>query len=129
MGYSSAHETSHLHTYTFKEGARGSGGRVTLLRCLRPQALPDPFGQLSPRTCPSGIAENLGCGSQAVRNAIHDFNESVAWAPSEPAPRVQEKSTPPSTRAGPRHSGMSCTRVRGTLAKRVPSGHCRWPPR
>src|SRR5215212_239315 len=50
MSYSSAHETSDLRTYAFKEGARGFGGRVALLRCLRPQALPDPSGQRSGRT-------------------------------------------------------------------------------
>src|SRR5918993_3422976 len=58
MSYSSAHETSDLRSYAFKEGARGSGGRVALLRCLRPQTLPDPFGQLPPRTCPSDSRES-----------------------------------------------------------------------
>ena len=45
MSYSSVHETSDLRSYTLKGGARGSGGWVALLRCLRPQALPDPSGQ------------------------------------------------------------------------------------
>src|SRR3712207_5909870 len=45
MRYSSAHETSDLRTYALKRGAQGSGGWVALLRCLRPQALPDTAGQ------------------------------------------------------------------------------------
>ncbi len=32
--------------------------------------MPDTPGERAPR-----IAKNLGCGSQTVRNAIHDFNE------------------------------------------------------
>src|SRR5919205_2397810 len=58
MSYSSVHETSDLRTYAFKEGARGPAGRVALQRCLRPQTLPDPFGQLPPRTCPSDSRES-----------------------------------------------------------------------
>ena len=53
MSYSSAHETSNLRTYAFKEGAQSSGGRVALQRCLRPQALPDPSGQFKGRACAS----------------------------------------------------------------------------
>src|SRR5215208_3260993 len=49
MSYSSAHETSYLRSYAFEGGARGPGGRVALLRCLRPQALPDPSRQCPPR--------------------------------------------------------------------------------
>jgi transposase len=75
MSYSSVHETSDLRSYAFKAGAPRAGRRVALLRCLRPQALPDPFSQLPRRTSASQIAENLGCGSQTVRNAIHSFNE------------------------------------------------------
>lgn len=41
-------------------------------------------GEHSPR-----IAENLGCGSQTVRNAIHDFNERglVALTPGSSRPK------------------------------------------
>src|SRR5215207_9124366 len=53
MSYSSAHETSDLRPYVFKEGAQGSGGRVALLRCLCPPSVPDPFGKLPGRTRPS----------------------------------------------------------------------------
>src|SRR5215213_1159018 len=53
MSYSSAHETSDLRTYACKGGARGPGGRVALLRCLRPQALPDPSRQCPPRASAS----------------------------------------------------------------------------
>src|SRR5215204_5395748 len=58
MSYSSAHETSDLRSYAFEGGARGPGGRVTLQRCLCPQALPDPFGQLPPRTPASDSRES-----------------------------------------------------------------------
>src|SRR5215203_1293407 len=53
MSYSSAHETSDLRSYAFKAGAPRAGKRVALLRCLRSQALPDPFGQLKGRTSAS----------------------------------------------------------------------------
>ena len=88
MGYSSAHETSHLPTYAFKEGARAleaglrSSDAFVLRRCQI--LLASARGERAPR-----IAENLGCGSQTARNAIHDFNEKGIGA-LEPAPRVQE---------------------------------------
>jgi transposase len=72
------------------------------------------------------IAENLGCGSQAVRNAIHDFNERGLGALRAGSSPPKEVHAAFATRAGPRHSGMSCTRVRGTLAKRVPSESTLW---
>src|SRR5215212_6074368 len=53
MSYSSAHETTDLRSYAFKGGARGSGGRVALLRCLRPPSLPDPSRQCPPRASAS----------------------------------------------------------------------------
>src|SRR5215208_3546944 len=74
MSYSSAHEISNLCTYAFRGGTQGSGERVALLRCLRPPSLPDPFASARGERAPR-IAENLGCGSQTVRNTIHDFNE------------------------------------------------------
>jgi transposase len=46
------------------------------------------------------IAENLGCGSQAVRNAIHDFNErglgalrAGSWRPKEVHAAFDESGT------------------------------------
>ena len=74
------------------------------------------------------IAENLGCGSQTVRNAIHDFNER-GLAASKPAPRVPKRSTPPSTKAGPSPYGRCSTTGRASSAKRAPSGRLRWPPK
>jgi transposase len=74
MSYSNAHETSNLRTYAFRGGARGSGGRVALLRCLRPRRCQILLASAR-RERPPRIAENLGCGSQTVRNAIHAFNE------------------------------------------------------
>ena len=74
IGYSSVHETSNLRTYAFKARARraGSGLRSSdafvLRRCQI--LLASSRRERSPR-----IAENLGCGSQTARNAIHDFNE------------------------------------------------------
>ena len=96
MSYSSVHETSNLRTYAFKEGAQSSRGRVrskdafVLRRCQI--LLASSRGEHAPR-----IAENLGCGSQTARNAIHDFNERglVALTPGSSRPK---RSTPPSTR-------------------------------
>src|SRR4051812_914426 len=89
MSYSSAHENSNLCTYAFKEGARGFGGRAALLRCLRAASLPDPSGQRPRRTGPSDSRKPRVCGSQTVRNAIHDFNERglVALTPGSSRPR------------------------------------------
>jgi hypothetical protein len=58
MSYSGAYETSYLRSYAFEGGARGSGGRVALLRCLRPQTLPDPIGQRPPRASASHSGES-----------------------------------------------------------------------
>ena len=73
MRYGSGHETSYLHPYAFKEGARGVGSRAAFFRCLRPSSLPDSSGQRSWGASASD-SENLRCGSQTLRNAIHDFN-------------------------------------------------------
>jgi hypothetical protein len=53
MSYSSVHETTDLRTYAFKERAPRARSRIAFLRCLRPQALPDPFSQRPQRTCAS----------------------------------------------------------------------------
>jgi transposase len=84
MNYSSAHETSDLRTYAFEGGARGPGeaglrssDAFVLRRCHI--LLAGSRGERPPR-----IAENLRCGSQTARNAIHDFDERGldALAPS-----------------------------------------------
>src|SRR5215203_2045735 len=74
------------------------------------------------------IAENLGCGQQTVRNAIHEFDER-GQNPSRAAPRAPRKSTPPSTKRGPRCYGNSCTVLRGSLAKRAAPGCWKTPHR
>jgi len=75
MRYGSDHETSNLHPYTFKEGAQGLGSRAALLRCLRPSSLCQILLSSARGERPPPIAENLRCGSQTLRNAIHDFNQ------------------------------------------------------
>ena len=73
MSYSSVHETSDLRTLSKKErealqaGLRSKDAFV-LRRCQI--LLASSRRERAPR-----IAENLGCGSQAVRNAIHEFDE------------------------------------------------------
>ncbi len=52
---------------TLQDGLRSSNAFV-LRRCQI--LLASARGEIAPR-----IAENLGCGSQTVRNAIHEFNE------------------------------------------------------
>ena len=42
------------------------------------------------REHPPRIAENLGCGSQTVRNAIHDFNEHALGALTPGSSRPKE---------------------------------------
>ena len=74
MSYSNAHEASNLRTYAFEGGAQRLGGRVALLRCLRPPSLADTFSQPHHERSP-WIAENLRCGQQTVSKAIHEFNE------------------------------------------------------
>ena len=74
MSYSGDHETSHLCSYTFEKGAQGFAGRPALQRRLRPASLPDTPGERPGRDRAAHIAENLGCASQTVRDAIHDFN-------------------------------------------------------
>jgi hypothetical protein len=49
MSYGNEHETSYLRTYAFRRGARGAGGRSSLLRSLRTPPLPDTFSQCSRR--------------------------------------------------------------------------------
>jgi transposase len=74
MRYSSDHETSNFRPYAFRRGARVPQAGPALLRFVRVAPIPDPSCQRPRRTHPPRIAENLGCGSQTVRNAIHAFN-------------------------------------------------------
>jgi hypothetical protein len=90
IGYSSAHETSHLRTYTFKEGAPGSGGRVALQRCLRPASLPDPFGQRPGRTCAPDSRKSRVWLPDGAQNAIHDFDEHGLGALQAGSSRPEE---------------------------------------
>ena len=89
MSYSNAHDASNLRTYSFEGGAQGPGGRVALLRCLRPLSLPDPLASSHHERSPR-IAENLRCGQQTVRNAVHDFNEHGLDALNEGSSRPRE---------------------------------------
>jgi transposase len=61
------HTLSEEERKALESGLRSSDAFV-LRRCQI--LLASAQGQRAPR-----IAENLGCGSQTVRNAIHDFNE------------------------------------------------------
>ncbi len=47
------------------------------------------------------IAENLGCASQTVRDAIHDFNERGLLALARPSPRAPREPATLSTSAAP----------------------------
>ena len=74
MSYSGRHEASNLRTFTFgnecenlQAGLRSKDAFV-MRRCQI--LLASSRGQSSPK-----IARSLGCGSQTVRNAIHDFND------------------------------------------------------
>src|ERR671912_278649 len=51
---------------------------------------------------PPKIARSLGCGSQTVRNAIHDFDERGLGALKAGSPRAQSAPAPPSTNRAPR---------------------------
>ena len=88
MSYSSAHETSNLRRLSKEErkvleaGLRSSDAFV-LRRCQI--LLASARGERAPR-----IAENLGCGSQTVRNAIHDFDEHGLGALQAGSSRPEE---------------------------------------
>src|SRR5215207_8413947 len=67
---------------------------------------------------PPRIAENLRCGSQTVRNAIHDFNEKGLDALIAGSSRPRRLHyTPPSMRTGPRHYARFSTKTRETSAR------------
>src|SRR5829696_8443424 len=52
MGYSVRHETTNLCSGTVEKGARTSGSRAALQRCLRDASLPDPSGERPRRVSP-----------------------------------------------------------------------------
>ncbi|MDQ5828705.1 MAG: helix-turn-helix domain-containing protein [Actinomycetota bacterium] len=103
-----------------EDGLRSSDAFV-LRRCQI--LLASARGERPPR-----IADNLGCGSQTVRNAIHAFSTRGALASSKPAPRVPGKSTPPSTRAAPRLYARYSTTSPGSTANKAAYGPYGWPP-
>jgi transposase len=77
---------------------------------------------------PPRIAENLGCGSQTVRNAIHAFNARGLDALKAGSSRPRE------VHAAFDESGVETlrrcsTKTRGSSAKRTLSGRFRWPPK
>ena len=78
---------------------------------------------------PPRVAENLGCGSQTVRNAIHEFDERAldALTPGSSRPREVHSAFDEGGTARP--YGSSCTALGGTSAKRAASGLSRWPPK
>src|ERR687894_2570093 len=72
-------------------------------------------GERAPR-----IAENLGCGSQTARNAIHDFNEKGIGALRAGSSRPKEVHA--AFDAGrPSPYGRCSTTGRASSAKRAPS--------
>jgi hypothetical protein len=62
---------------------------------------------------PPKIAENLGCASQTVRNAIRTFDERASTR-SRPAPLAPSACMPHSTRKAPRLQGRCSTALRGS---------------
>jgi hypothetical protein len=62
------------------------------------------------------IAENLGCGQQTVRDAIHDFNERGLKALSFPAHHVPKEPARPSMREALSACGSCCTAPQESLA-------------
>jgi hypothetical protein len=89
MSYGSRHETPNLRTFAVARGARGSHRRAALQRRLRSAPKPDTPGKFPWRESPPKIAASLGCSSQTVRNAIHDFNQRGldALAPGSSRPK------------------------------------------
>src|SRR5215208_242527 len=77
------------------------------------------------REHPPRIAENLGCGSQRVRNAIHDFNEKGLAALLAGSSRPNEVHAAFDEGRAESHGGCS-TSPRASSANRAPSGRLRW---
>jgi transposase len=74
VSYGKSHETSYLRTFVFGKGARAAGSRIALQRHFHFAPFADAPGEFEGDEVPQ-IAENLGCGQQTVREAIHDFNQ------------------------------------------------------
>ena len=78
---------------------------------------------------PPRVAENLGCGSQTVRNAIHEFDERALDALTPGSSRPREVHSAFGEGGTARPYGSSCTALGATSAKRAASGLSRWPPK
>jgi transposase len=89
MSYGSRHETPNLRTFAVARGARGSHRRAALQRRLLVLRRSQILLASSRGESPPEIAASLGCGSQTVRNAIHDFNQRGldALAPGSSRPK------------------------------------------
>ena len=72
--YSGSHETSDLRSFTFEHRKRATENRTALLRRFRHAPSPDHPRQRARRTRLAHSPLSLGCGSQTVRDAIHDFD-------------------------------------------------------
>jgi transposase len=70
---------------------------------------------------PPPIAEDLRCGSQTVRNAIHDFNEKGLDALIAGSSRPGRLHTAFDA-DGAEAYGRSSTKTRETSARKIPSG-------
>jgi transposase len=81
-------------------------------------------GERAPR-----IAENLGCGSQTVRNAIHDFNERGLGALQAGSSRPKEVHAAFDEQSALSLRELCCTALRGNLAHRAAFGRLRTPQR
>src|SRR3954447_5203386 len=75
------------------------------------------------------IAENLGCGSQTVRNAIHDFDERGLGALRVGSSRPKEVHSAFDEGGAESLRQMLHHRPSEFSAKRAPSGRSLWPPK
>jgi transposase len=67
------HENSNLRTFAVGRRARKSRKRAALEKHFHHAPITDAPGEFPGERAPK-IALNLGCASQTVRDAIHDFN-------------------------------------------------------
>jgi hypothetical protein len=126
--YSRTHETSNLRPFTFGHRRKRAVGN----RALRSKdafvmrraqiILASERGERASR-----IARSLGCGSQTVRDAIHDFNEHGLAALEAGSSRPKRTRALPSTRTAPRACGRCSTTLRGSSdTTLLACGHLRW---
>src|SRR5215204_18505 len=103
-----------------QEGLRSKDAFV-LRRCQILSA--SAGGEITPQ-----IAENLGCASQTVRDAIHDFNrrgvDALVAGSSRPS-----KPTPLSAKSKRKLSKSSYTTLPGSSPETAPCGPWRWQHR